>query len=1102
MRAIGCLAWFSLFLLLCGLPQSVEAQVLYGMVVGTVQDATGAVVPGAVVSVLNTATNQAREVVANELGAFTFPDLAPGSYRLTIRAPGFQTFAQTGISVTINTVTRVNVQMQVGELTETVTVAGQAVSLQSDKADVHVEITTKELADLPLPQYRNYQSLINLVPGSSPVRFQNAITDTPDRSLATNINGTSYNNNNTRVDGATNVMITMPHHNAYVPPVESIEAVNISTNAFDAEQGLAGGSAITVNTKSGTNQFHGVLFENHGNSAMNARNFFYLEKRQPKNIVNLYGATLGGPIRRDKLFFFTSWEAVQERLTFSRLHTVATADQRRGDFSAFRTRIYDPLTGAVDGAGRLEFPDAVIPMSRQSAITRKMLDLVPLPNQQGTASNFFSSGPQVFDRNSLDVKINWNKSAKASVFGKYSRFDALVSGEFGLGEAGGRCLCNGGAGKGDSTIQLGSLGGNYTFSATFLVDGTFGFTRVGQAVRGADYGVNFGLDVLGIPGTNGSDIRQSGKPVFVIDGHETLGNTDTWSPVFRADNSWTYTTNFSKSSGAHDMRFGVDIAKQSMNQWQPNIGGRSPRGGFSFPGGVTALRGGAATNQFNAMATFLLGLPQSFGKAIQFYAPSTNRQWLQGYYFRDRWQATSHLTITLGLRWEYYPMMTRAHHGAERYDWGENLVYIGGFGSTPGNAGWTTSKTHFAPRLGLAYRIGWKTVIRAGYGITIDPYPIATAMKRAWPSVVNEEFLGVNAFQPAGPIEKGIPFFTGPDIRAGVLPLPLTATTRTMNKGLFDRGYIESWNFFIERELPGAMTASAGYVGTRSIRQTALYDLNAAPPGGGTTGRPLYILFGRGVSTEIHTPFGTSNYNALQTSLNRRFHAGLLLKLSYTWSKTINFNDNSDSSLMFGHPSVHQRNRALAGYDRPHNFRFAYVAELPFGAGKPWANRNLLGAALLGGWQVNGIFSVYSGSPFSVSASGTSLNAPGNSQTADLVATEVRKLGGIGPGAPYFDPTAFRAITETRFGNTGRNILRGPGVTHLDLGLFRSFKFSERIQLQFRAEAFNLSNTPHFSNPAANVSGAGFMTITSTAGEDSNADSSERRIRLGLRLSW
>ena len=1090
----------SCFVLVLSVPS--YGQVLYGTVVGNIHDPSGSAVPGAAVTLTHLETNQARQGNTSDAGAYSFPNVLAGPYRVNISAAGFRSFAESGVLVTINTVTRVDVQLQLGELSETVTVAGQATALQTDKADVHVELSTKELTDLPLSQYRNYQSLINLVPGSTPARFQNAITDSPDRALATNINGTSYGSNNTRVDGATNVMITMPHHTAYVPPVESIETVNITTNAFDAEQGLAGGAAVTVNTKSGTNQLHGVAFHDHSNSAANARNFFYLEKRKPKNIINLYGGALGGPLRRDKLFFFTSWEAVKERISFSRFHTVATADQRRGDFRSTGASIYDPSTGVLDGSGRAAFPNGVIPASRHSAIAMRMLALVPLPNQDGTANNFFGSGPSVFNRDSLDIKINWNKSAKTSVFGKYSRFDALVGGGFALGEAGGRCLCNGGSGVGDSGIQLASLGGTHTFSANFFADGTFGFTRVGQAVTGADYGVNFGLDVLRIPGTNGSDIRQSGKPLLTIDGYETLGNADNWSPVFRADNSWTYTTNFSYLRGSHEIRFGGDIAKQSMNQWQPNVGGRSPRGGFSFTGGVAALRGGAAPNQFNAMGAFLLGLPQSFGKAIQFYAPSTNRQWLEGFYFRDRWQATRDLTVTLGLRWEYYPIFTRDHSGPERYDWVTNQVFLGGFGPTPRNAGWTTSKKLFAPRVGIAYRLGRKSVLRAGYGITIDPYPIPTLMKRSWPSVVNEEFLGVNAFQPAGSLERGIPLFTGPDVRPGVLTLPLSATTRTMNEGLYHRGYIQSWNFFLERELPGAMTFSAGYAGTRSIRQTALVELNAAPPGGGTAARPLAIAFGRTVGTELFTPFNTSNYNALQTSLNRRFKDGMLVKVSYTWSKALTFNDNSDNGLLWNHPSVLARNRAVAGYDRTHVFRFAYVAELPFGPGKRWASNYGAARALLGGWQLNGVFSSYTGLPFTVSSAGASLNAPGNSQTADQVEATVRKLGGIGRNAAFFDPQAFRAVTETRFGNTGRNLLRGPGTVHLDAGLFRNFRLTERTKLEFRAEAFNLTNTPHFSNPAANVSGAGFMTITSTAGGDTVADQSERNLRFGLRVRF
>jgi hypothetical protein len=374
-------------------------------------------------------------------------------------------------------------------------------------------------------------------------------------------------------------------------------------------------------------------------------------------------------------------------------------------------------------------------------------------------------------------------------------------------------------------------------------------------------------------------------------------------------------------------------------------------------------------------------------------------------------------------------------------------------------------------------------------------------MKRAYPSVVAAEWLGANSFQPAGPIEDGIPFFDGPDFRQGILQIPLDVTNRTMNKGLYDRGCIQSWNFIYEQELPWAMTGSIGYVATRSIRQSAVIEANAAPPGGGTAGRPLAQRFRRRVSTTLFTPFNTSNCNSLQASLNRRFQDGLLIKVSYTWSKAIDFNDNADSGLTWNYPTELARNRAIAGYDVPHVFRFAYVYELPFGTGKRWA-QNRVANVLLGGWQTNGIFSAYSGRPFTVSASSASLNAPGNSQTADQVKPTVEKLGGIGRNDPYFDPAAFAPVTGARFGSTGRNILRGPGAVHVDLSLFRNFKFSERWNLQFRAEAFNLANTPHFNNPSSNVSSGGFMGITSTAGEGTNADTSERRIRFGLKLTF
>jgi len=1093
-----------LLALTCGL-SSARAQVLYGTIVGTVEDPSRAVITGATVTATNAGTGQSRETLTRTVGDYSFSDLLAGEYVVKFSAPGFRTLSRTGVTVSINTIRRVDVQMQVGDVTDSVTVGAEAAPLQTDKADVHVELTSKEITQLPLSGYRNYQSLIDLVPGTTPARFTNTIDNEPARALVHNVNGASFSTNNQRLDGATNVFVWLPHHALYVPPAEAVETVNVVTNSFDAEQGLAGGAAVNVTTKSGTNKFHGVANAYHTNSVLGAKNFFFRDERAPKNILNTYGAVFGGPIKRDKLFFFLSWEGMRQRQNFSGLLTVPTADQRAGDFGQYGTRIYDPLTGKADGSERLEYPNRILPIARQSAIARKMQDLLPLPNQAGTTANYFSSTVMRFDRDMADVKINWNRSVKNTLFGKYSLMDAAAGTDFNLGKGGGVGF-GAVAGSGDTLVQLATLGGTYLFSSTFLVDGTIGFTRLAQPVLMADYGTNFGLDVLGIPGTNGPDIRQSGMPWFSVSSYENFGNAVGWGPSWRHDNTWTYTSNASWIKGSHDIRFGEDIARQGMNHWQPEAGG-GPRGRFTFTGGITSLAGGASPNQFNNWAAFLLGLPQTVGKSLQFYDPMSTREWLLGFYFRDRWQATRNLTVTLGLRWEYYPLMTRSHRGIERYDPETNKVLIGGLGQVPNNAGTTVSKRLFAPRVGLAYRIGQKGSIRAGYGISIDPYPTGRPMRAPFPAVVAQDFIGPNSFQPYNRIEQGIPLFTGPDISSGVIDLPLTATTTTLPKGLFNRGYVESFNFSLERQFPGSFVGEVAYVGTRNIRARTSININAAPPGGGLAGRPMFKAFGRSVNTSMHTPFRTGVYDSLQAGLDRRFKGGLLVKVAYTWSKAISYNDNSDSSLFFNDPSVLGRNRALAGFDRTHNLRVATVAELPFGGGKRWLNSGGVGRAMLGGWQVNATFSVYSGTPFTITSADTSLNAPGNSQTADQVKAEVEKFGGVGAESAFFDPLAFAPVTGVRFGNTGRNILRGPGVVNLDVGVFRTFRLTERKQLQFRVESFNFTNTPHFNNPGANASNlrlnpdgsvrslGGFMAITSAADD-------QRQVRLGLRLEF
>lgn len=375
----------------------VRAQVLYGSIIGAVEDQTGAVIQSATVTIHSQTTGQTRETVTNDSGLYSFANVLAGVYELKVTAAGFRPFTSTGVVASINEVTRINVKLELGATTEQITVGASAALLQSDKADVHVELNTKEVTDLPLANYRNYQSLINLVPGATPGVQQNSLLGAPARALSTNINGTNRNNNITRLDGAVNLYLWLPHHTAYVAPAETVETVSVATNNFDAEQGMAGGAAVTVVTKSGTNELHGSAFAFHTNNHLKAKNFFFVGDL-PRSTRNIDGFTLGGPIKKNKLFFFGGWEGMRERAEASGFYTVATADQRQGNFSAYGTTIYDPATSNLTtGAGRTPFANATIPLSRQSAVTRKMQEFVPLPNQSGATANFFNSGTLVFN---------------------------------------------------------------------------------------------------------------------------------------------------------------------------------------------------------------------------------------------------------------------------------------------------------------------------------------------------------------------------------------------------------------------------------------------------------------------------------------------------------------------------------------------------------------------------------------------------------------------------------------------------------------------------------------------------------------------------------
>ena len=1109
--------------------ERLNAQVLYGSVVGTVTDQSGAVVPKAHIVITNTATGVKRETVADDTGHYSIPDVPPGAYDLAVSASGFRPLTKTNLEVTVNTVTDVDAQLQVGAVSQEVTVQADVAALQTEKTDVHTELSATAVQNLPLNQYRNFQSLINLVPGATSGAqaqgFQNAIADSPERALSFNINGTNRNNNNTRVDGATDVFVWLPHHAVYIPPAETVQEVNVTTGSFDAEQGMAGGAAVTVVTKSGTNQLHGVGFLYHQDNALRARQFFESTPQKGKSILNDAGGTLGGPIR--KLFFFFSWDGTFERDNRGLLQTVPTADIQAGDFTKTSTTIYDPSTGNSDGTGRQPFANqAAIPIDPVAA---KILNSVPRPNRPGYTSNYFASATQRLNRNNFDGKIDWNRNDRHRIWGKYSAMRSLFHGVPSMGEAIGDCLCDGGLGSFHDLVNLVTVGHTLTISPSFIIDGTVGFTRMTEFGQPPDFGKNIGLEVLGIAGTNDPvDKRGSGWPYFAISGFDHLGNPENWNPAYRNDWSLTTSHNATKLHGRHEFRFGFDAVHHHLNHWQPELGA-GPRGEFDFGGGATALNGGpAAPDQFNAFAQFLLGLPGELGvstgssvgvgKSIQF-SKMTGKEWQFGWYVGDRYRITPKLTATLGLRYEYYPLMTRdGTIKFERFDFDPTAdqIFLGGVGSNPTHLGVTTSKKLFAPRIGLAYQINQETVARAGFGITYDPLPLARPLRGFYPLTVGSNFVGVNGFVPFGTLSSsppvvpvlpsgsslafGIPQICCPDISSGVITVPGAASVRSPGPGLLKRGYIESWNFTLERRLPGSFVTSIAYVGTQTVHQFADLNVNASLPGTGAAGQPFNIApFNRGADTNYWQGWLNANYHSLQVAANRRFSNGLMIKGAYTYSRAIDWTDDDGwAGLTWNDPNILKRNRAEAGYNIPHIFNVAYVYELPAGKDKKWANSGGLASAILGGWQVNGMFSSFQGVPFTVTASGASLNSRFNTQTADQVKPVVKKLGGIGPGQPFYDPTAFAAVTGVRYGTSGRNLLRGPGVVNLDFGLFRHFKLTERLELQLRAEAFNFFNTPHFNNPSTgnrNRSSASFLQITS-------ARNDERQFRFALRLAF
>jgi TonB-dependent Receptor Plug Domain. len=399
-----------------------HAQVLYGSIVGNVTDPSDAPVSEATVVVTGRDTGQSRQTMTNDVGGYSLPTLPAGIYDLKVTRNGFTTLSQTGIEVRLNDITRIDLHLQIGSVNQTVLVSAEAPMLQTDRSEVRSEVGSHVLENLPLPPGRNYQQVFRTLPGFSPPGNAHSVPSNPARALTFNVNGASRSSNNTRIDGASSYNIQLPWVAAYVPSLEAIETVNVVTNSFDAEQGLAGGAAINVQTKSGTNTLHGSGFEYHTNNKLKAKPFFLpAGERNPKLVYNQFGGTIGGPIKKDKLFFFGAYEGTFDRENASRFSTVPTAAIRAGDMSDSPRLIYDPATGDAAGLNRTAFLNNQVPSSRISPISRKIISLIPLPNLPGLTNNYYATAPFTFDRHTLDAKLNWNVTPKLTTFVRYGQ---------------------------------------------------------------------------------------------------------------------------------------------------------------------------------------------------------------------------------------------------------------------------------------------------------------------------------------------------------------------------------------------------------------------------------------------------------------------------------------------------------------------------------------------------------------------------------------------------------------------------------------------------------------------------------------------------------
>jgi hypothetical protein len=1149
---------FSLALVLT-IPAKSFAQAVYGSIVGTVTDTSGAVVPGAKVTVTNVQKGTSAATTTNADGNYSIQHLIPDVYTLKVEAPNFAAAQGDNIKVSADSTARVDVPLKPSSVQTTVEVTAEAPLLKTDRADVATIFDQKQVLDLPIFN-RNFTQFELLTPGTQRlVSFAHAATENPQGSQQIFVNGQHFSGTAYELDGTDNqdpilgiIVIN--------PTLESVTEAKITSQNYDAEFGRAIAGVVSTQTKSGSNSFHGSLFEFRRSDATQARDPFTQTKRDPitgrfipSTKWNQFGGSIGGPIKKDKLFFFGDYQGTRRTTGRSVLTSVPTALVRTTCLSAAgncdlsqylaggQGQVSDPTTGLPGGVGRTPFAGNQIPVTKLSPVAQKILAALPAPNSGAPgaiANNFVASGSGLYNDDTFNVRIDHQLSEKFHLFGRYSLADFRLSGAPIFGALGGSGFGEGGlAGSANARNQSIASGFDYSLGPTLLTDFRFGFVRYNVHTSKSNSDASAATN-LGLLGLNTNDPTTGGLPAFFLQkngspelfAYQTgdqgfgagLGVARCNCPLTESEQQFQFVNNWSKILGNHTIKFGADL-RYAENLRIPSDANRT--GQLTFDAAGTSNNGAGGL----ALATFLLGDVSSFGRFVTNPAllPSPGeRQKRTFFYGQDTWRATSKLTLNYGLRWEiYFPeTVTKTAGGgfASLASGGYRVADVGPFGS---NGNIQNNYKNFAPRIGIAYEITPKTIVRMGYGRSYDIGVFGSifghTVTQNLPVLVNQS-LNNGGKDAVYTLNQAAPAFSFPAIPpGGLIPFDNQSNPKIRPERL-RLPTLDAWNLTIQQEISKSTSVELSYVGNKGTHVFAgngpSYNLNQATVVGFPAltfnqRRRFHGAFNGGTCCDVDFTYlgnnSSNNFNALEAKVEKRFSKGLQLLAHYTWSKSLDFSDDY-------FPIDPRVNYGVDDNNRRHLFLISALYELPFGRGKMFASgipRWL--DLIIGGYQFNNITTWGSGLPFTPNYNECGADRDTGPCRPNLNGSFKTGVTNTANGVFYFTPVAplttngaasgpFSRPAVATFGNVGRNTFYGPKEFLSDLSLLKNFKVTERVTAQFRAEGFNILNHPVLGFNSAQGNRCIDCTISSGAGQITSIENgtSPRQFQFGARISF